>query len=194
MTAALGESLGEQNPAYRPSLALSFVSVISTPLTHLHWRVAERGPVTPKHFHGLCETTAGARAPASPVTLSALAWDQIRWAYLRLLVASREGHPPHPRYLWGAATSLRSMGHGPSRAGSGDAADPRACGAPRRATRPGRGGGAETEAMGNEVWRRVPRTHPPRGSSPNREGECDEREQCRPPTRRPLRPCVDQLG
>src|SRR2546427_13091447 len=98
MTAALGESLGEQNPAYRSSLALSFVSVISTPLTHLHWRVAERGPVTPKHFHGLCETTAGARAPASPLTLSALAWDQNPRASLPLLLPAPEWDPAHPPY------------------------------------------------------------------------------------------------
>ena len=73
-----------------------------------------------KHFHGRCETTAGARAPASFVTLSALAWDRIRSEHRNIFdVSSPEWYPLHPRYLWRAGTSLRSMGHGPSRRKAG---------------------------------------------------------------------------
>src|SRR5207245_11422040 len=107
------------NPAYRPFLALFFCfnhcyATHSSTLGGGRTRTCNA-----KLFHGLCETTAGARPPASSVTLSALAWDQIRSQRRAHIFdfSSPEWYPPQPRYLWRAATSLRSMGHGPSRAG-----------------------------------------------------------------------------
>ena len=127
----------------------SFVSIIATPLTHLHWGVAERGPVTRSFFMASARPRRERGRPLRPSRCPLWRGTKSGPSVERISSTSRRpsgtrlsraifGVPPPLCAQW--ATARRALG-------SGDATDPRACGAPRRATRPGPQGGAETEAM-----------------------------------------------